>query len=102
MEHSYLQKVEPVPTYGSYAIRSTKLHSLAREYEEITHEEYCCKFEKFHQKLVLKISIFALRGSVRIQNSSLVFWFLNLRWKTFIRLLLGAQTSFTGSLQLMK
>ena len=37
---------------------------------EITHEGcYCKSFYKFHQKLVLKIPIFGLQGSVKIQCS---------------------------------
>ena len=58
----YLQQMLSVPTLGSYATISTMLLSLARKYEEITHEgRYCKLFHKFHQKLILKIPIFVAR-----------------------------------------
>ena len=97
----YLQQVLSVPTLGSYATRSTKLRSLAREYEEIKTEGcYHKVFYKFHQKLVLKIPIFALRGSVRIQSSVLQYSDIPLfkpQMKTLFELLLAAHNSFTKS-----
>ena len=70
-------------------------------YEEITTEGcYHKVFYKFHQKLVLKIPIFALRGSVRIQSSVLQYSDIPLlkpQMKTLFELLLAAHNSFTES-----
>ena len=77
--------------------RSTKFHLLAREHEKITHKGCYRSFYKFHKKLLLKIHIFLLQGSVRIQSSSLVFRFLDLKWNALFELLLVAHNSFTES-----
>ena len=90
-----------VPTLGSYATRSTKLRSLAREYEEITTEGcYHKVFYKFHQELILKIPSFSVRGSVRIQTSVLQYSDIPVfkpQMKTLFELLLAAHNSFTKS-----
>jgi hypothetical protein len=53
-----------------------KLCSLAREYGCVTaHTECGCSFYTSHEKLLLKILIFALQGNVKIKRSSLIFQF---------------------------
>ena len=68
-------KVLVYSTYNRMTKFRTKLRSHAREYEDIVtaHEECGCSFYKFHEKLLLKIPTFALRGSVRIQSSVLQY-----------------------------